>query len=541
MVENEDSSKEEEEEDEEDNTEEKREQLRKLIAFMRELKPEAFEDMPLRSSEPLKDRRVTELMMSNWNPMEPPSYDHLGLLPYEYVPLPSTTSIRVMKLLETENGLLHCTLKTIDILDRSESFEERGKAHSTETWPIICDGKLMLVPKNLFDCLHQLPRNAWARRLDRADKKGQTIVHKLAINGGMKVKIDDVDLNMAFRALAFVNQRDEIGSIFHALQAAGAHIQATDSKGKSALHHAAENGHIDAVKSLVALGLDATARDHEGKTAAEYAAGNGRQDIAEYLQQAIDTDVSYQACEKSSIHGLDRPDDWIWIDKICINQADMKELQSQIQIMDIIYSKAAFVKVWLGEEDPLTGPATELIQMIHGAPGRLRDSHIVPYRENTEQAYISADLPVVSFRQWLALGTLYRRQWFRRVWVFQEIVSANDVVMWCGRHEIPFAAFVEISRDILSRQLNYGIPCSTFLTPPKEAAHHLELDLCMMYKYASLRAQATILNSKRAREEFSMSRLVDVTRTLSFNATERQGIRNTRLDLLVHTGTPLAP
>jgi hypothetical protein len=61
MVENEDRSKE-EEEGEEDNTEEKREQLRKLIAFMRELKPEAFEDMPLRSSEPLKDRRVMELM-----------------------------------------------------------------------------------------------------------------------------------------------------------------------------------------------------------------------------------------------------------------------------------------------------------------------------------------------------------------------------------------------------------------------------------------------------------------------------------------------
>jgi hypothetical protein len=134
--------------------------------------------------------------------MEPPRYDNLGLLPYEYAPLPSATSIRVMKLLETENGLLHCTLKTIDVLDRSvpyhclsytwgnphadgnylqESFEERGKGHGTKTWPIVCDGKLTLVPKNLFDGLHQLPRNAWARWWDRADKKGKTIVHKLAI------------------------------------------------------------------------------------------------------------------------------------------------------------------------------------------------------------------------------------------------------------------------------------------------------------------------------------------------------------------------
>jgi len=39
----------------------------------------------------------------------------------------------------------------------------------------------------------------------------------------------------------------------------------------------------------------------------------------------------------------------IWIDAICINQADIEERQSQIPLMGEIYTRAEFVYVWLGE------------------------------------------------------------------------------------------------------------------------------------------------------------------------------------------------
>jgi len=39
---------------------------------------------------------------------------------------------------------------------------------------------------------------------------------------------------------------------------------------------------------------------------------------------------------------------WLWIDAICINQADLPERNSQVQLMSQIYSKARDVLVWLG-------------------------------------------------------------------------------------------------------------------------------------------------------------------------------------------------
>jgi len=41
----------------------------------------------------------------------------------------------------------------------------------------------------------------------------------------------------------------------------------------------------------------------------------------------------------------------VWIDAICINQADLDERPSQLQIMGDIYSKARHVLIWLGDDD----------------------------------------------------------------------------------------------------------------------------------------------------------------------------------------------
>ncbi|KUJ09719.1 HET-domain-containing protein, partial [Mollisia scopiformis] len=38
----------------------------------------------------------------------------------------------------------------------------------------------------------------------------------------------------------------------------------------------------------------------------------------------------------------------LWIDAICINQADLEERSEQVQIMAYIYSRAKRVLVWLG-------------------------------------------------------------------------------------------------------------------------------------------------------------------------------------------------
>jgi len=50
---------------------------------------------------------------------------------------------------------------------------------------------------------------------------------------------------------------------------------------------------------------------------------------------------------------------WIWIDSLCINQADDAEKNVQVPLMRDIYSGAAKVIVWLGPSNPLVEKAID--------------------------------------------------------------------------------------------------------------------------------------------------------------------------------------
>ncbi|KAF8242130.1 ankyrin, partial [Wilcoxina mikolae CBS 423.85] len=64
----------------------------------------------------------------------------------------------------------------------------------------------------------------------------------------------------------------------------GAHRKAKDSKGRTALHHAASNGRDTTVQLLVkTLGADMEAKDGYNWTALHYAAGNGHDTTVELL------------------------------------------------------------------------------------------------------------------------------------------------------------------------------------------------------------------------------------------------------------------
>lgn len=56
----------------------------------------------------------------------------------------------------------------------------------------------------------------------------------------------------------------------------------------------------------------------------------------------------------------------LWVDRICINQKDHKEKQSQVAIMGQIYSTAASVTIWLGpaDEHDKTDRAMDFINLI---------------------------------------------------------------------------------------------------------------------------------------------------------------------------------
>jgi hypothetical protein len=55
-------------------------------------------------------------------------------------------------------------------------------------------------------------------------------------------------------------------------------------------------------------------------------------------------------------HGI-----WLWIDALCINQADFDERATQVKLMGSIYSMANRVVIWLGPASEDSGLAIDFI------------------------------------------------------------------------------------------------------------------------------------------------------------------------------------
>lgn len=102
-----------------------------------------------------------------------------------------------------------------------------------------------------------------------------------------------------------------------------------------------------------------------------------------------------------------------WIDAICINQDDLEEKKTQVEMMRDIYATSQRTIVWLGSVTGLQ-PATsqlikDLIYLGHN-PGAAME--------------FGTDENI-----WHQLGELFRDPWFTRMWIIQEVAVSRQVVV----------------------------------------------------------------------------------------------------------------
>lgn len=64
---------------------------------------------------------------------------------------------------------------------------------------------------------------------------------------------------------------------------------------------------------------------------------------------------------------------WIWIDSICIDQQDLEELSSQVQMMSRIYKESKEMVVWLGTATKETDEAIDFFCDLGANKKRLHD------------------------------------------------------------------------------------------------------------------------------------------------------------------------
>ncbi|KAF8864312.1 hypothetical protein BDZ45DRAFT_34306 [Acephala macrosclerotiorum] len=122
----------------------------------------------------------------------------------------------------------------------------------------------------------------------------------------------------------------------------------------------------------------------------------------------------------------------IWVDAICVNQQDLTERSSQVKRMADIYSSALRVIVWLGPESHDTALAIKCCETISeniAVDWGLQNMSAL----STETHWADPEefLPFDK-EELTAVSSLLNRDWFKRLWIWQEVSLAQDVVVLCG-------------------------------------------------------------------------------------------------------------
>ncbi|KAK0377566.1 hypothetical protein CLIM01_05045 [Colletotrichum limetticola] len=135
-----------------------------------------------------------------------------------------------------------------------------------------------------------------------------------------------------------------------------------------------------------------------------------------------------------------------WIDALCIDQRNEAERAQQVSYMREIYRYATKTFIWLGltslDSDLAMDTLFELNKLVDSGAFAVMSWSEFPFTEiavNPTVDRVQAVLRGVigelchsNSARLNAIGSLFERAWFQRVWVIQERVLSKDCVVCCG-------------------------------------------------------------------------------------------------------------
>jgi hypothetical protein len=168
----------------------------------------------------------------------------------------------------------------------------------------------------------------------------------------------------------------------------------------------------------------------------------------------------------------------LWVDALCINQADLDERSKQVQLMRDIYDSAEEVVIWLGYSEGLRAPQLKpkTYQWTEGDTDQAIVDEYFRESDNEEEndelndtvgafVYISlcasnkhlSEMPFFTqddekqarqcWPQALhALKMLISAPWWKRIWVLQEVVLARKATIIYGSTTAPWDMFVRAAK-----------------------------------------------------------------------------------------------
>lgn len=117
---------------------------------------------------------------------------------------------------------------------------------------------------------------------------------------------------------------------------------------------------------------------------------------------------------------------WFWIDAICINQQNTVERNEQVSEMTRTYANATFVASWVGLCHESLQPAFSL---------DLRTTKIGDLPRNDQK------------RLHASLTQLSELQYWKRIWIQQELLLNPKVVLFCGQFSQPLHPLIQWTKS----------------------------------------------------------------------------------------------
>ncbi|KAF4952806.1 hypothetical protein FGADI_6467 [Fusarium gaditjirri] len=117
----------------------------------------------------------------------------------------------------------------------------------------------------------------------------------------------------------------------------------------------------------------------------------------------------------------------LWIDSICIDQDSPIEKNHQLSLMARIYKNASQVLVYLGQGTPDSDAAMRCIREID--------------EPSNDAGYKAVEASGIIQQNQSAVSNLFKRPWFFRVWVLQEITFAQKATVICGDYQLDWESF----------------------------------------------------------------------------------------------------
>lgn len=194
-----------------------------------------------------------------------------------------------------------------------------------------------------------------------------------------------------------------------------------------------------------------------------------RKDVTENLESAL---RHLRNAEKQRV---------LWVDALCINQDDLEERVSQVQLMRQIYSGASQVVVWLRSNKDKDEPALDMIRRL-GSDPRLHWTAI----------------PMKKGMELLSLYMCIKSEWWSRIWTAQEAVLARRTVYQLGTVRLPGRLLINLATSYREHVHRTGC-CNTVKKPWKygsriEVADDLRRIMDNMFQLRQLQLAPHTLN-----------------------------------------------